>query len=355
MKKVHFTLLMSLLLVFLMTLIFFIMLLQLIDLFGNLWGYIDNHVSFLDVAWIMILYIPKCLSYAIPVALLFSISFTLGTMYSNNELIAVFGGGMSLFVFVMPLLIMGVLLSAGVFFFEENVVIQTIKMKVETQAVALKQPSGKSQREIGFIDKEKDIVVKMDSYIPHDNMLTGVTIFYRQTKKIIYADSARWNQSAWILSNCYVYEQDDVKGHYVAKRIGNYTAIEIRKTPENIQMTVRKVEEMDIGTAAKWIDELKESGLPSIAAQTDFFNKFSYALRVFIVTLIAVSIGGAFKKNIMLMCLLVSLGISVIFFVFQLISDAFAKNGFVPPVAGAFLPILVFLILGVYLVRRART
>ena len=76
---------------------------------------------------------------------------------------------------------------------------------------------------------------------------------------------------------------------------------------------------------------------------------------MFIVTLIAVSIGGAFKKNIMLMCLLVSIGISVTFFVFQLVTDAFAKSGIFPPVVGAFFPIIVFLIIGIYLVKQART
>jgi len=339
-----------------MAALFFVMLLLLIDLFANIWGYIDNKVLFTDILMIMLLYVPKCLSYAIPVALLFSISFTLGTLYGNNELIAIFGGGMSLFTLVLPLLIMGALLSAGVFFFEENVVIWATRAKQEMQAQVLKRPvEGTVPRDKAFIDRDRNIIIKVDSFIPQDNMLTGVTIIYGEPEKVIYADNGRWNGKTWQLQNTFLYENDPAKSHWTCRRIGQYQAAEITQTPEKFKISVRKVEDMNLSTATQFIDDLRFSGLPSIAAETDFFNKFSYAMRVFIVTIIAASIGGAFRKNILLMCLLVSLVISVVFFVFQLVTDAFAKNGILPPVAGAFLPVLIFLAIGFFLMKKART
>ena len=115
--------------VFLATILFFVLILQLMDLFTHLWRYFANEAILLDIGRIALLYIPKCISYAIPIALLFSISYSLGTLYTNNELIAIFGSGVSLYRLTLLFLIAGIVLSAGGFFFEDRVVIPTFEKK----------------------------------------------------------------------------------------------------------------------------------------------------------------------------------------------------------------------------------
>jgi hypothetical protein len=56
-----------------------------------------DHLSDPDCAAVLS---AKCALFAIPISLLFSTSFTLGTFYSNNELIIVFGSGIPLFRFI---------------------------------------------------------------------------------------------------------------------------------------------------------------------------------------------------------------------------------------------------------------
>ena len=121
----------SFLSIFIFALLFFVLILQLVDLFANLWRYLNNDVTILQILQVAYLYIPKCAAFSIPPALLFSISFTLGNYYSNNELISIFGSGISLFRFVFPLWIIGFIFSAGGFFFDEYVVIDSFKHKNE--------------------------------------------------------------------------------------------------------------------------------------------------------------------------------------------------------------------------------
>ncbi|MBN2351170.1 MAG: LptF/LptG family permease [Spirochaetales bacterium] len=357
MKHVHRMIIKTCALVFLLTLVFFVVLLELIDLFAYLWSYIDKQVSIGDILFIVLLYVPKCVSYAVPVAMLFAISYTLGMLYANNELIAVLGGGMSFFRLILPLIFIGFFMSVSVFVFEEKVVLPAFKSKNERQAVVLQRPEAKAgpSADIGFIDRENDVLLKVDAYTPQDISLSGVFIFDRGRSRVVYSDRAVWDGAAWIMPNAWVYEYDDGHAFLVGKRVSQYRASEIRQDPEKFKLTTHKIDEMDLAAASEWIAELKESGLPAEAAETGYFNKFSYALRVFIVAILAASVGRVFRKNILLMYLLLSLSVSVVFFVFQLITDALAKNAIVSPWLGAFLPIMIFLAIASIMLSRAQT
>ncbi|HAK47577.1 MAG TPA: YjgP/YjgQ family permease, partial [Spirochaeta sp.] len=96
-------------------LFFFILILEMVDLFANLWRYINNEVSVSQMLEVFIYYIPRCVNFSLPMALLFSVSYTLGNYYANNELIAIFGSGVSLFRFVIALVFFGMLFSFGSF------------------------------------------------------------------------------------------------------------------------------------------------------------------------------------------------------------------------------------------------
>ena len=74
---------------------------------------------FAQVAWIALLYLPKCISFALPVSFLFAISYTLGLFYANNELFAIFGSGRKPAQAGDPFLVLGVS-SVGAFFFEDD-------------------------------------------------------------------------------------------------------------------------------------------------------------------------------------------------------------------------------------------
>ena len=105
---------------FIGALVFFAIVLILVDLMMNLWNFISNGVSGLKVLRIMLLYLPKCLWYATPIAILFAVSYTLSDLYANNELIAIFASGVSLTRFTFPLLVFAFGMSFALFLFIQN-------------------------------------------------------------------------------------------------------------------------------------------------------------------------------------------------------------------------------------------
>jgi lipopolysaccharide export system permease protein len=345
--------------IFLVALVFFVLLLQLIDVFGSIWRYFAHNVSAGQVAWIAVLYLPKCLSFALPVSFLFAIAYTLGLLYANNELIAVFGSGVSLYRLVLPFLLLGVGLSLGGFFFEDEVVIPTFHTKNETYALAVKQVDSLSQSNVAVTSPDQRVVYVADYYNDAQQRLIGVTIVIRDARMTlstrIDAQSAEWQETRWVLDGCRSFVWDPGTRLLTDSTLLRYDSPLLNEPPATFRRLARNIEEMNRSESERYVAMIRRAGLPYREALTDYYRKYSFAFTPLVVAFIASSLGSAFKKNILLMSLLSALVISVGYYVAQMVSSILSKNGVIPPLAGAWSPFSLFLLLGFMLFRTART
>jgi lipopolysaccharide export system permease protein len=75
----------------------------------------------------------------------------------------------------------------------------------------------------------------------------------------------------------------------------------------------------------------------------------------FIVVLISSALGGRFRRNILLMSLLISLVTAVVYYVTGMVSGILAGDGLIPPTIGAWSGVVLFSAIGVILFRTAKT
>ncbi len=359
MKTLYLMLIVSLIPVFIFSLLFFVLVIQLLDIFSNLWRYLAQDVSILEILYIALIYTPKCITYSLPAALLFTVSFTMGSLYKNNELIAILGSGISLYRLVAPFIAIGIILSIGSFFFEDRVVIDSFKQKNEIYRGIVHQIITYSNTNITVISGDARIVYQVDYYNDQRETITNALILIRGPagvfKTRIDAEWGEWNGTNWVLNNCRIYEWDQERAGLIDKQIGIYDRLELSEPPETFRKTTRNIDEMKRREARRWIERLIKAGLPYRKALTEYYKKFFFALSPFIVTLIASGFGGRFKKNILLMNLLGSLVIIVIYYVMQMMSLILAKNGYIHPLAGAGTSFILFLIVGIFMLKSART
>jgi lipopolysaccharide export system permease protein len=363
--------------VFLGACFFFALFIELIDLVQDLPRYLQLHKTFQEILWIQLLYLPKCLSYGIPIAIVFAVSFGLGTCYANNELIAVFSSGVSLFRFCLPILVFGLAMSGLSFAFQEYVVIGTLKQKNELRNRTLGYADADTNPNVVLFDRGTSIVYKALLYSDQDKTLTDVLVVRRDdagiVRRIIKAQSARWDPAAklWIFFGATIFEfgnagaeavaagqsgaPDKLLPDYLKKVDANLRDPELALEPQAFKRVTQNVEELRFDAAISWVETLKKSGLPYLSAQTKLFERFSFACTPFLVTFIACAIGSRFRKNILLLSLLVSLLLSVVYYVIQMISGLLATFQVLSPLVGAWSGVVLYLIVGVVLFRRART
>lgn len=359
MSRLALLLLRTLIPVFLVAILFFVLILQLVDLFANIVRYLEQGVDAAAILNVQLLYLPRSLSFALPMAVLFSVSFTVGTLYSNNELISVFGAGISLARFVLPALLFGLMLSGFSFWFEEYVVIDSMKERDLVMRELLNRGQGFSNSNITRLTEGSGLLYNVDFYNDANQDLVDLFIVERdadgQIERIVDAERAEWNGAAWVLLNATIYEWTEDRSLFAVAREDRYSQEHYTLSPVAFRRRAENIDEMRIGEAEAYIASLIESRQPYREVLTNYYERYSFALTPFIVALLSSALGGRFRKNILLMSLLLSLSLSVIYFVSQMVAVILASLGYIPPLAGAWGGFALFFLAGLVNFRLARS
>ena len=342
--------------VFVITILFFILLLQLGDLFLNLAQYLQNHVHFVTLLRVMYLYLPKCISFAMPLSVLFASSYTMGNMYAKNELTSIFASGMPLAVLVAPLVLCGFLLSIGMFYFEDRILNRFQRQKIALVNSILEPQQNLNSSDVVILSDSGKVVYFADYYDDSQKELSNVLIVLRSesgdVSTVIKGSFARWQDDHWKVIDKSVYtftaENDVLYQDSIDESV-------FSEQPETFQRNITSIDEMTIAQAKLFIDNLKKMGLPYHEYLSQYYRRFSFPFTAFIVLFFSVSVGGRFKKNILLMSLLFSLALAILYYVTEMMTMLFAKWEYISPLAGAFLPFLLFTVLSVAMLRIART
>ena len=177
------------------SLIFIALILNLVDLFMNISKYLEMEAPAKDVLMVMIYYIPKTVWYAGPIAFLFSVTYVLSDLYSKNEMEAIFASGVSLFRFVLPVFVFAIILSVGMFYLEDKLVVTNMEKKNALQKYLLD--------EVESANNENIVVLSDGSY---ECLVTNLPRNKFSPKKLKKLYHLRWGiENAypdWVGWNC---------------------------------------------------------------------------------------------------------------------------------------------------------
>jgi len=112
---------------------------------------------------------------------------------------------------------------------------------------------------------------------------------------------------------------------------------------------------MQLGEARDWVTRLQSAGLPHRRVLTEYYSRISFAFTPFIVAMLAAAVGSRFRKNVLLLSLLVSLSLAVGYYVLGMVLSLMSAAGHIQPLAAAWLPLALFAALGATLFRLARS
>ncbi|MGI9256908.1 MAG: LptF/LptG family permease, partial [Salinispira sp.] len=344
---------------------FFVILINIADLFVSIVRYIENDVAFLNILQLQYLFLPQCVVFALPIALLFSVSYSMGMLYSNNETIAIFGSGISLKQFITPLIIIAVFLSVALFLTQNYLAIPLLKDKdTLSQQLLRNQPINLDQSDVNIQTESGRVIYSAGYYDSADNKLTDVTVIIRDENRAILthiaAEWALWKDEKWQFHEVtYITRlpaSDNAESpDFVIEERSVHSQDDVNLLPENFQNQFGEIEEMDIREAWNYVRFLRNSGFPFREQLTKYHERYSFALTPLIVTLLSVAIGGRYRKNILGMSLLVSLSLSIVYYCIQLLSGLLATVGALDSIVGAWAGTLLTGSSAMYLLNKAKT
>ncbi len=341
--------------VFLVSLSFFSFILVLLDLLINIWSYITQAVPVLQILHVSLLYVPKTISFAIPLAILFAASYSLSDLNAKNEMFAIFASGISLIRFTFPLLMFSIIASFGFLYFEDRVVVPSYNKKLLVQDILLQNTENKNNNQVVILLDKGKIVYKADYYDDESKKLHGLTVVLRddemKLQKILQATSATWREDTWLYYGETIFEIKDNE-IFVTKDI---SGLEIREKPEVFQSNVVNVEAENIEDSKIYLEHLERTGLPMAESLSIYYKKFSFPFIISIVVFLSIGLSGKTKKNVLLVSLASSLGSAVLFYVTQMLTMLMAKFSVISPLMGAWFPVFLFVGISLVLLRYSKT
>ena len=110
-----------------------------IDMMENLDDFIDQNINFFTIVKYYLYFIPEIIRLITPVAVLFAGLFTTGKMANLNEITAIKSGGVSMYRFMAPIVIVTFFISLFSVYFGGYIVPQANKWKLEIEVNQLKK------------------------------------------------------------------------------------------------------------------------------------------------------------------------------------------------------------------------
>lgn len=344
---------------FIGSMITFAFILELVDLMMNIWKYIFNFVPPSVVGTIMLNFLPKTFTWAVPLSVLFASCFMLSSLYSKNELTALFASGVSLIRWSMPLIVFAAALSVGLFVFQDKVVVKSSLKYDELKTKALRQQKNQSNDHIVIISEDGKRVYKAEYYDDEMRRIHELYVVDRNEKhelvSIIYAPEAAWNEGDghWFTISGVEYNYEN--GELKSGTVNSASELELTEPPETFRNNTISVESATVAESKVYIRHLQKAGLPFAEALSQYYNKFSFPFVVLIVAFLSIGISGKSQRNVFVISLTLSLGMAVLFYVTQMITMLMAKFGMLPPLVGAWAPVVIFIIISVVLLKYSHT
>jgi lipopolysaccharide export system permease protein len=342
--------------IFFIAISMFVFLLLLLDLFSNLIRYLNNEVPITTILKISLFYIPKSISYAMPMSLLFAAAYTLGDLYSRNELTSVFAVGIPLWRFSLSFVVVGLIASIFSFYLDDSIVIPTLKQKNELSRRALKQYVTESNSDIVIKARNGRVIYSVDYFDSEKNILNGVSVVEMTDNGLfvsqIRCPSAVWKENYWEFKNAVIYRYDE---EGVLRVYQFYNNDSYNEHPDIFRRKAVNVEELSARNAGLLVADLRSAGLPYHHTQANYYHRYSFAATSLIVMILSISMGGRFRKNILLMSLFTSLSVAVVYYIAEMLSMTMAGLNYIHPFVGAWFPVLIFIVIGILLLRSAKT
>ncbi len=347
--------------VFAVSVLVFSFVLEIVDLMMNIWKYIYNAVPVQTILLILLNNLPRTISWAVPLSVLFASCFMLSNLYSKNELTAIFASGVSLIRFTLPLIVFSAFLSCVHFVFMDKVVVPSSVRYEELKKKALRQRESLNNDHIVILSDGGKVIYKADYYDDDLQRLHQLYVIVRNENKeleyILKAEFATWNKNDcyWMLSNGVQYTYDAEQKNLTVKNVLRDKEKLLTEVPETFQNNTLSVEAATVREARTYIKYLQRTGLPFNEALSQYYNKFSFPFIIVIVAFLSIGISGKSERNVFVISLTLSVSAAVLFYITQMITMLMAKFGTISPFAGAWFPVLLFVALSGILLKYTRT
>jgi len=341
----------------------FLVLYTAIDFLEKIGDFMGKNVGLKTILLFFAAQLPKVVVLMVPVATLVGVLITLAILARASEIVAFKAGGVSLFRLSAPIVASSLVICAGVFLLSDVV-------SPRTTAVANSIWQGKIKERLDTSTMVRDVWLKDVRLIQHfasydeaTGEVLGITLVFTDDDmylaRRVEAESGRFVQGRLVLKEAEekIYEQtaDGPVRSFKFSRHPELVLDDWPAPPPGFGRVDQNSDELSAAQLWRAIDRLRAEGFNPVKQRVDLQFKFSFALLSFIMVVVGLPIGYWKEKGgSIALGLAAGLVLSFAYLITMELARSLGYAGLLPPVVAAWLPNLLFLLLGAYLFSYVR-
>ena len=343
--------------IFLATSLGFPLLVILFDATDNLDKYLAKKLPPANIAMSYVYGLPDSVFLILPAAVLFATVFSIGSFTRHSEITAAKASGVSFYRFIAPIFF-GAVIAAGLgLALGEYAPIATKKKLalLERQTV-----SNSSQRFNFAYAADAGRVYKVQTLYVARNTIDGITI-ERKGKGPAYPSYILTSLNATYKARS-GWKIDKGAMHILTDSLSNMSiafdsAYDNRFTerPQDLMLAPKAPQDMNFGELGRFIRAMERSGADVDVLKVERMLKIVIPITSVIILLFAASLATSTQRGGAAYGVGLALGTTVVFIFLVQLTKGLGANGLIPPEIAAWMPSMVFGVLGAVLFARVRT
>jgi len=325
----------------------FIVIFVVIDLIENLDKFLSFDATLGDVFLYYVFYIPFIIILTLPVSMLLSSLFSLGSMAQHNEIIAIKSSSVSLYRILLPVLIISFLISIATGLAGETFVPKTNRLRLDIYRYNIKKESRQIQtsRSQIAIQDEDNRQIYIQYYETSRKRAHKVNIIQAANNRITHRLDARfmeWNSDS---SNWYLIDVTARAFTETSESITRYDTLrytDSKIVPEDLLDLEIQPEEMNYAELDRFVDKMLALGADARRWLVDLYMKISYPLANFIIVLFGAPLAAKKRRSGPALGFAIALLISFIYFLFLRTGQVLGHKGDLEPWLAAWIGNIVF-------------
>jgi len=344
---------------FLLSIFAFIIIFLLVDLIDRLDKFIDTEMPNNDIFNYYMLTIPWFISISMPMGLLLSTVFTMSVLQKRNEITAIKASGISIKRIGNSLLLIGILFSILLFYFDNNIVTQSMHQRTELEDKYFKKNKNSLKRKQNIHRQiNKNNVLIINKYNFKKNTANNIAILSFSNDKLlsrIDANKMIWDNTinSWKIPYYTKRNFNNNSMNYLS--IKNDTILKLNFSPIDLVKESIKPEEMNYFELNEFVKKIKSNGLKEPKWEVNLHFKSAFACSSFLMILFGLSLSvNKPRSNIGFG---IGLSIFTIFLYYAALKfgQALGYKGIISPFISVWNANFIFLAIGVFLYSKSRT
>ena len=329
-----------------------------IDVVDHLEKYLNRHLTWKQIALSYVFWIPDSMYLVLPVAVLFATVFSIGGFTRHSEITAAKASGMSFHRVVAPIFVAAavvMLLALGL-----GELVPVTNAKREELLEEHKYRPGQNRFNFAYSAQEGRIY-KIGNLVIERHEIDVMEIERKGGSEdyptiLIAAQTAQWDSvtGKWMMKFGTMHIVPD-SAHDMAYTFDSLRDRHFTEAPVELTALQRSPDEMRFGELKRYVHSLERSGANVNEIKVELSLKIAIPVTCLIIALFGAPLATSTQRGGTAVGFGISLATTLIFLMMIQVTKAVGQGGIVPPYLAAWLPSLLFGIVGAVLLARVRT